>query len=169
MGSTIIASIITGVCSIICIGFTGTITYLVARSNLSKPASRNILEEQYIKVIAPLKQTLSIGMFDKNTYPVISDIMYNNFYLLPDDHFKAIENHFLSSSQTSINIENTVFVKNINIYFKAARTRLGYSQIQLSEDEKNIAKFLLPESFDLTFSFGPFYLMLKPLKRKDSL
>lgn len=94
--------------------------------------SSNILEEQYLKVIAPIYRELKLNT-KEDVISNIGNIIYENFYLLPEQLFEKYQN----ITDNKKDFETLVF----NLY-TILRNKLGYSKVKVSKEIKATEKLL---------------------------
>lgn len=100
--------------------------------------SSNILEEQYIKVIAPIYRELKLNNDKETMISNIGNIISDNFHLLPEQLLEKYE---------KITIDEKDFEKLISDFYVLLRNELGYSRIKVSKEIKEKEKLLAAKKF----------------------
>lgn len=95
--------------------------------------SSKILEKQYFKVIFPIYRELQLTKDENEMISNIERIIYNNFYLLPEQLLEAYEN---------ITVDKETFNILISDLYVFLRNELGYSKIKVSKEVKEKGKLL---------------------------
>lgn len=148
--------------------FGAIFTYFSNRFNTKSSKTTSIMEEQYLKVVAPIHKELSIH--DENTYENIKWIIYDNYELVPDELVSDFWNSYreLSNTDNNFEINDTSFGRRIDKFYKILRNKLGYSKTKVSrkdmQDKKLLAKKSnFPNAFPILIAFVlcTFYLVLR--------
>lgn len=157
--SAIIVAIIAAVASI----FGALFSYFSNRYNSKADKTTNILEEQYLKVISPIHQ--SLHSFDpEEICNTIDSIIRENYYLLPDkllDNYMDFRSYALSSKVIYDTLFEKEFVNQVCEFYRILRYKLGYSKIKITKKEKQSEKLLASSrSFKLTDLFMIVFLII---------
>lgn len=95
--------------------------------------SSNILEEQYIKVIAPIYRELELNNDKGSMISNIGNIISDNFHLLPEQLLKKFKNITNNEQEFRILIFD---------FYTLLRNKLGYSKVKVSKTVKEKEKLL---------------------------
>lgn len=139
--SAIIVAVIAAVASV----FGAIFTFFSNRYNSKTNKTTNILEEQYLKVIAPLHQALYDFKDPKKMCNAMDSIFRENYHLLPDklfDNYVDFRNYVLSSDFIYSKHLKIEFVNQVCEFYRILRYKLGYSAIKITKKEKKSAKLL---------------------------
>lgn len=123
-----IASIVTPIATCI-------IAFLITRRGSKSDKNSSILEEQYLKVVSPIHRTLNQEN-KEDAVRKIGKIIANEYYLLPNNLYDDYINYQKGD------ISNEDFAKIIDGYNGYLRSKLGYSKIKMTKQEKKAAKQL---------------------------
>lgn len=123
---------------------TGIITYLTTRNSTKFSKTADVLEQQYIKVVAPIHFLLQTET-KSNLKEKIYNIIEENYYLLPDNMLEEYE--IFVSQLNFINenlngIENLNFYKRIEQYNRILRFELRYSSTSTTKYDREVRKHL---------------------------
>lgn len=117
---------------------TGIITYITTRNSTKFSKTANVLEQQYIKVVAPIHFLLQTEI-KSNIQEKIDSIIEENYHLLPDN---MLEEYRIFLSQLKFvnedlnGIENLEFYKIIDAYNRILRFELRYSSISTTRSDR---------------------------------
>lgn len=123
---------------------TGIITYITTRNSTKFSKTANVIEQQYIKVVAPiyfLLQTEKKTTLQEKIYEIIKE----NYHLLPDNMLEEYENFVTQLKFVNENldgIENLDFYKRIEDYNHILRFELRYSSTSMIEHDRKARRQL---------------------------
>lgn len=144
-GTTVLVAIITQV-----------FIYIITKINNKDSKKNSILEEQYVKIFAPIHKILFYDNIENRNrlYWEIDHIISNNYPIVP----KRIRELYTEIKDKD-DSEFKSFKKEISICFRYSSSMLGYSRERLSREEKKIAKKVLNQkSKKLIYSRNVFTL-----------
>lgn len=142
--SAIIVAVIAAVASI----FGAIFTFFSNRFTSKTDKNSTILEQQYLKLISPLHQSLHI-IDVKKMCDTIDNIVYENYYLLPDglfDEYAKFRKRMLHSKHPYIIPIESDFGIRVSEFNRILRYKLGYSKIKVTKKEKKVEKLLANSS-----------------------
>lgn len=123
MKDTVLIAIIGTISAIIVATLSSIITYIVARYNFRTPKTRNILEEQYIKILVPLHKL--IYMETGNIHDKIEkslEILLKGYEYVPIKIIKDLQRLRKNEDKDKF----YEYAQNIHIMFLLVRKKLGY-------------------------------------------
>lgn len=134
--------------------FGAIFTFFSNRSNSKSSKATSIMEEQYLKVVAPIHKALSVQ--DENMCENIHSIIYDNYELVPDelisDFWKSYRK--LSNKDEDLEITETSFGRRIDKFYKILRKKLGYSKASVSRKDLRDKRLLAASNKKRLYSYS---------------
>ena len=149
MKDTVLIAIIGTISAIIVATLSAVVTYIVARYNFRTPKTRNILEEQYIKILVPLHKLIYIetgNIHDKIKKSL--EILSKGYEYVPIKIIKDLQ-HLRKNEDKDKFYE---YAQNIHVMFLLVRKKLGY---EFKQSEVDMSPYLTSDDGGPNDDNGP--------------